>query len=189
MGFGVWLFSLAIGVVSYHSIGVKLFPTRSVSALHYFFWPWFLFVFGGLNKMLHNGVNEHAPVSEFPKPLLQNIVLGLWVFVQIGLLLAKFHVEKWANWYGFMQGFHIFSLMLYGFSRLKCGRFGSTRCTLFSQAAAFHVLVSILSYHSIISLCLAGDVLIHASVWPYIVSVVLMIVATCSRGVSRNEQN
>merc|ERR1712098_410958 len=107
----------------------------------------------------------------------QNIVFVLWVFVQIGLLLAKFYVQRWASWYGFMQGFHIYVFCLYGFARLKCGRFGRTRDLLFLQAALIHILVPILSYHSITGFLLTGFHLIHASVWPW---VVLITLSACS---------
>lgn len=108
----------------------------------------------------------------YPSRAFQSIFYFLWIIVQIGIILAKVFVPQWADWYGLMQGFHLYLLLLQIFASSPYPeRMGGLRVrrNFFVLAAAFLFLSFLLSYHSIMSFLFSDLLLGFSLFWPWFV--------------------
>lgn len=184
----VWsnVISFITSVMTYHSLTGFVFTGLNLA--HLVFWPWFIVIF--ISTINYTTIFISKKDFQTVKRRISGCTLPfVWLFVEVGILLAKLYVPDWSEWFVWMQGFHATAFLSVAISKLiiklaqKVARTFFHRPTrtswitfLFSKVLV--AFVAIVSYHSIMCFVFSDSQsweLFHAIFWPWIAALIFFI--------------
>lgn len=101
---------LFVSAFLYHSVTALLLSGNNLYLASFF--PWFAVFF--FPVILGFIVPEGYPVQNRNPSRYEYILPGsIWILIEIVIVCGRVFVSNWVNWFGWMQGFHVASLIMF----------------------------------------------------------------------------